>query len=122
MSYDIEMVDLNGKVVTFADKHDLRGGTYALGGTPDAHLNMTYNYSTILYAKLGEKGIRTIYGMTAAESIPVLKDAISRLNRSDVHPDYWQATEGNVAAALQNFVYLAEMVHDVDPTAIWAGD
>lgn len=122
MSYDIEMVDLNGKVITFADKHDLRGGTYALGGTTEAHMNMTYNYSPVLYAKLGEKGIRTIYGMTAEESIPVLKDAISRLDRTAVDADYWKCTEGNVALALQNFVDLAEMVREVDPAAIWAGD
>ncbi|RYD68692.1 MAG: hypothetical protein EOP83_00260 [Verrucomicrobiaceae bacterium] len=100
----------------------MRGGTYVLGGTPEASLNITYNYAKIFHACLGEDGIRSIYGKTADESIAMLREGMSKLNHTDVHPDYWQACEGNVAAAMQGLIDIALMVKEVDPTAVWAGD
>jgi hypothetical protein len=95
----------------------MRGGTYAVGGEQRAHLNVTYNYAKHYYRVLGEKGIRTIYDLSGAESIPLLKDAISKLG-DDVDPDYWASTEGNAKVALQQLLALAQM----RPDGIWEGD
>jgi len=113
MSYDIRLkCPLTGD-----HPHHLRGGTYILGGTNDAWLNITYNYSQHYFRTLGDKGIRTIYGMTGAESIPVLKSAAEKL-KNDIDNDYWKSTEGNAKAALLQLISLAEM----RPDGIWDGD
>lgn len=118
MSYDIYLNDpVTGDTIELDEPHQMRGGTYAFGGTTDAWLNVTYNYAKHYYRVMGEKGIRTIYGMTGAESIPVLKAAISELG-DDVDPDYWEPTEGNAKMALCNLLALAQM----RPDGVWDGD
>ncbi len=81
MSYDIELRDpVTGKVLQTDQKHHLRGGTYVAGGTTDMTLNVTYNYSLVFCKVLDrEKGIRFIYGMTGADSIPILQAAADKL-------------------------------------------
>lgn len=120
MSYDITLCDpVTGDVFYCDTMHQIRGGTYAAGGTQEMWLNITYNYADIFYRSnvLGEKGIRTIYGLTGAESIPVLKNAIAVL-KDDVDPDYWKATEGNAKRALCGLLAFAQM----RPDGIWEGD
>ncbi len=118
MSYDISLRDpQTGETAIVPDCHDLRGGTYCIGGTADAWLNVTYNYAPHYYRAFGEKGIRTIYGMTGRESIQALDAAIATLG-IDTDPDYWKATEGNARAALVNLRLLAQAC----PDAIWGGD
>jgi hypothetical protein len=117
LSYDIELRDpVTNKVLKLDAPHHMRGGTYCVGGTTDVCLNVTYNYSTILYRVI-DGGIRGLYGKTGAESIPLLKTAIAQLG-DDTDPDYWEATEGNVKAALLKVLALAQM----RPDGVWAGD
>ena len=118
MSYDISLHDPVTREVLHADTpHDMRGGAYCVGGTTELWLNVTYNYANYFYDVLGERGIRTIYGMTGAESIPVLEAAAARL-ADDASDDYWDATEGNAKRAL---LQLAAMAH-LRPDGIWGGD
>lgn len=118
MSYDIDLRDpVTRDVLLLDDPHDMRGGTYAMGGTREAHLNVTYNYAEHYKRVLGEKGIRTIYGMTGAESIPVLEAAASRL-ADDATGNYWDATDGNAKRALLKLVALAKL----RPDGVWDGD
>lgn len=118
MSYDIQLEDpITKQVLELEEPHHMRGGTYAVGGTTEAHLNVTYNYGQHYYRVLGEKGIRTIYGMTGAESIPVLTKAINALG-DEKDPDYWKPTEGNAKAALIQLRALAQM----RPDGVWSGD
>ena len=118
MSYDIGLIDpVTRETIELDAPHHMRGGTYAVGGTTQAHLNVTYNYVGIFRRVLGDKGIRTIYGMTGAESIPLLDGAVARLG-DDVDQDYWAATEGNAKRALVQLAALARM----RPDAVWAGD
>lgn len=134
MSYDIELIDpVTGNTLELDAPHHMRGGTYALGGTTRAHLNVTYNYSpqfcrvfpprATTEAERAEwgrnefNGIRTLYGMTGAESLPVLDNAIATLG-DDVDPDYWKATDGNAKRALVQLRALAAM----RPDGVWAGD
>ena len=118
MSYDIYLKDpVTKETCTLSEPHHMRGGTYALGGTKECHLNITYNYGEILRKVLGEAGVRSIYGKTGADSIAVLEKAISEL-KDDVHEDYWKPTEGNTKRALLQLVALAKM----RPDGIWDGD
>lgn len=118
MSYDIYLNDpVTGSPIKLDAPHQMRGGTYTVGDTTTAWLNVTYNYAKHYRRVMGEKGIRTIYGMTGAESIPVLKAAIDGLG-DDVDPDYWESTEGNAKRALCNLLALAQM----RPDGVWDGD
>ena len=118
MSYDIKLIDpITKEPVELDEPHDMRGGTYAIGGTTHAQLNVTYNYGGIFRRVLGAGGIRAIYGKSGAESIPILEAAAAQLG-DDVDPDYWKATDGNAKRALVQLAALAKM----RPDAVWAGD
>jgi len=118
MSYDVSLLDpVTKETIELENVHDIRGGTYCLGGTREAWLSITYNYGDIYRRVFGEKGIRTIYGMTGAESIPVLKKVIAALG-DDVSNDYWEATEGNAKRALCGLLAFAQL----RPDGVWDGD
>ena len=117
MSYDIYLKDPVTNETLKLDNHQIKGGTFAIGGTNEAWLNITYNYGKHYYNTIGDNGIRTIYGMTGAESIPILKDAISKLG-DDVSNDYWESTEGNAKKALFGLLAFAQL----RPDGIWDGD
>lgn len=122
MSYDIELTDpVTGETLELDAPHHMRGGTYQVGGTTRCWLNITYNYGRhfvrVFEPRGNDTGIRTIYGMTGAESIPVLQRAIAQLD-DDVSDDYWAATEGNAKAALKQLLALAQM----RPDGVWRGD
>lgn len=132
MSYDIDLTDPITKETLILDTpHHMRGGTFQVGGTPKARLNVTYNYANHFRRVFGDAelsgldtifggektGIRRLYGMTGAESIPVLEKAISLLG-DDVDDDYWKPTEGNAKRALIQLLALAKM----RPDGVWRGD
>lgn len=119
MSYDISLDDPNtGDVIELDKKHNIAGGTYALGGTREATLNITYNYSTHFRRVIAEDvGIRRLYGLTGAQSIPILESAIMKL-KDDVDNDYWRATEGNARQALIGLLVFAK----ARPDGVWSGD
>lgn len=118
MSYDISLTDpVSGETLTIDSPHQMKGGTYQLGGSTEASLNVTYNYSHHFYRVLGDGGIRTIYGMTGVDSIPVLEKGASQLS-DDCDPDYWKATEGNAKRALLQLIALAKL----RPDGVWQGD
>ncbi len=118
MSYDIKLLDpVTQEVIRFDTPHQIKGGTYAMNSTTETWLNITYNYGSIYREKFGEKGIRTIYGMTGAESIPVIQNTIDELN-NDVVGDYWKATEGDAKKPLYGLLAFAKM----RPDGIWSGD
>jgi len=136
MSYDIDLVDpVTGETLELNESHHMRGGTYTVGETR-AHLNVTYNYAPQFFRVfdvlvdprpkapdwLRKKvepvgGVRTIYGLTGAESLPVLDKAIALLG-DDVDDDYWKATDGNAKRALLQLRALAVM----RPDGLWSGD
>ena len=117
MSYDIYLCDPVTKEELKCDPHQIRGGTYCVGGTDRLWLNITYNYGTHFYRVFGEKGIRTIYDMSAVDSIPLLEKAISQLG-DDVHDNYWESTEGNAKRSLHGLLALAKL----RPDGVWQGD
>jgi len=137
MSYNICLVDpVTGEPLELDEPHHMRGGTYVVGGTTLARLNVTYNYcqrfnrvfdvldaphpkapAWLLEEGAAVRGVLTIYGLTGAESLPVLDRAIGLL-ADDVDPDYWQPTDGNAKRALLQLRALAAM----RPDGVWSGD
>lgn len=140
MSYDITLNDpVTKEPIQLDAPHQMQGGTYAVGGTTEAWINITYNYSR-WYHKPGvfaptqedSQGIRTIYGMTGAESIPVLKKAIKVLENmsEDISEEerrkceeweatgYWMPTRINAIRPLHQLLALAQM----RPDGVWDGD
>jgi hypothetical protein len=118
MSYDISLRDpVTRETIVLDSPHQMRGGTYQLGGSCELWLNVTYNYGDIFRRVLGPTGVRAIYGKTGAESIPMLTEAISKLG-DDVDDDYWKSTEGNAKRALCGLLAFAQM----RPDGIWDGD
>ena len=119
MSYDLYLNDpVSGQPISFDNSHFIGGGTQALGGTDMAWLNITYNYCKHFYNALGDGGIRSIYGKTGAESIPLLKAAMNKLGDDVDDTDYWNPTEGNAKRALAGLLALAQM----RPDGVWSGD
>ena len=104
MSYDISLHDpVTKEVIQLDYKHQMTGGTYAIGGTTELWLNITWNYAKYYYdATEGDPrfanddydggiryGIRGIYGKSGAESIPMLLDMIHRIE------DKYRQVDGN---------------------------
>lgn len=135
MSYDIYLADpVTHETLTMDAKHDMRGGTYAIGETDEMWVNITYNYSRWYYKDyaFGENGIRSIYGLSGAESIPVLKKAIAGLEDSGEEltdeevrkcleqgaSGYWLPTRENAIRPLYQLLALAQM----RPDGVWRGD
>lgn len=140
MSYDITLNDpVTKEPIQLDAPHQMQGGTYAVGGTTEAWLNITWNYNDWYYhagvfasTREVSKGIRTIYGMTGAESIPVLKKAIKVLEsmKEDISDErrrkceeqgatgYWMPTRINAIRPLYQLLALAQM----RPDGVWDGD
>ena len=83
------------------------GGTFALGGTREGEINVTYNYGKWF-------AFRELNKMQASETIPRLKQAMEELG-IDTDRDYWKPTKGNVGYTCGILLRWAEM----NPEAVW---
>lgn len=91
------------------------GGTVAIGGTDEAQLNVTYNYSEC-YRIVSETPHALLHGKIASETIPALKQMVERLGTKQYRPDYWAPTPGNAGHALNILLGWAEQ----HPEARWS--
>lgn len=115
MSHWIRIVDVNGEICEVASHQE--GGTYVVGGTNEARLNMTYNYFTHIEKELGEGGVKWLYGKQGRECIPHLEKAIKNLGTAR-NIDYWKPTAGNAGYALSILLVWAKE----HPEGIFEGD
>lgn len=83
--------------VAEVERHE-EGGTYQLGGTDDAALNITYNYSDVY--QLFDFSIRDLHEKKAEEVIPKLEELVEKLGTRQYSDDYWAPTPGNAGYAL----------------------
>lgn len=98
MSWWVSLDDAKGKPLTVGRFED--GGTYVLGGSTEANLNITYNYGEHFRAVFDGMRFRdALDGKRAQDVIPMLERAVQQLGvvRS---PDYWEAVAGNAGHAL----------------------
>ena len=115
MSYTCVLIDpVTKEELTTDVPHQIRGGTYQMGGSERLWLNVTYNYSDHFIRVLHKESLSGLEGMTGAESIPLLKKAISEL-KDDASDNYWESTEGNAKQALCGLLALAQM----RPDGVW---
>jgi len=104
-------------VLVICGNHHILGANYEVGGSNELFLSITQNYRPIFVEVFGLDGIRFLYGKSGAETIPLLKTAISKL-RDDPVDDYWKCTQGNVKRVLYSLLSFAQM----RPDGIWCGD
>lgn len=116
MSYWVYLVDPETEGSVRVDNH-AEGGTYVLGGTTEAILNVTYNYSAHICEHLSAEGLRWLDGRAAAETTDALRSAVAELG-AERDDDYWAETEGNAGHALSVLLRWAEQ----HPQAIWRVD
>ena len=118
MSYDMELNDpVSGELLHLDFKHDMRGGTYVVGGTTACHLNITWNYGPLIRERMHPDGLKHLHGMSAAESLSLLDKAIDSLD-NDISDNYWDSTEGNVKSALMKLRAFAQL----RPDGVWYFD
>ncbi|MGI9345523.1 MAG: hypothetical protein ACR2PW_04580 [Gammaproteobacteria bacterium] len=110
MSYWIYLEDHDGN--TLPVEHHSEGGTYVLGGVPEAELNVTYNYSE-RYSEHGFS-LRDLEGKTGAETADQLLNLVAKMG-TDLDNDYWKPTSGNAGHALS---ILAKWARE-HPAGIW---
>lgn len=118
MSYSIYLCDaVTGNVLHSDTKHQIKGGTYAVGGTDELWIDVTTNYYKIFCMPevFGSVGIHFLNNKMAADTIKPLEKAIQNL-KDDTDPDYWKPTEGNAKSALISLLALAKL----RPDGIWS--
>lgn len=116
MGYDISLVDL-WNIPVHVDRHE-EGGYTIPGGSTDASISITYNYSKYFYELIdGKDGIRWLYDRPAYECFHKLRSAINILGtyRDD---DYWESTPGNAGHVLSVLLKWSNQY----PNAIFKGD
>jgi len=97
MSWWVHLVNKNKPVIV--PNHEF-GGTHVLGGTTNAELNITYNYSPFYYQHIDkELGLQWLEGKKAKDCLSRLKGAVEALG-IEQSKDYWKATAGNAGFAL----------------------
>jgi hypothetical protein len=109
MSYWIYL-EQDGKTVQ-VDGHE-EGGTYALGGTTDAELNVTYNYSRVYHPH--DFSLKDLSDKTGGETSARLAELVSELG-TDQSEDYWEPSDGNAGHALNVLLSWAKQ----HPRAVW---
>jgi hypothetical protein len=86
MSYNIS-IQRNGEVLELPDGHT-EGGTYAIGGSNKAEMDVTYNYSEIFR-------IGNLDGLTVNDAIPILAHKVAEYGVLPTD-DYWAVDKRNI--------------------------
>jgi len=100
MSFDVRLKDEENDNTLYSNVKLEYGGIYAMGGTNECDLNITYNYSKYYYKLLCPiRGLRCLDKQEAKDCIDVLQKAVEKLGTT-TGDDYWEATEGNAGYSL----------------------
>lgn len=113
MSYWVHLEDKLGDMVTVSPFED--GGTHQIGGTDQAELNVTYNYSEVY--RMFKFSLRDLDGKRAKDTIAELDRVADGIGR-DATPysrDYWSPTPGNALQPILRFLAWAKQY----PDAYW---
>jgi hypothetical protein len=107
--------DEDSGIVQLDELNQDQGGTMRVGGSPEADLNVTYNYSGYYYDYIDkEEGIKWLAGKKASETVERLEKAFAVLGEEDCG-NYWKATPGNAGRALKVLLKWAKQY----PDAVW---
>lgn len=114
MSYDVDLCCASCRRPVMVDSHT-EGGTYVVGGSSEASMSVTYNYSPHFHRVLDpEEGLHWLHEKSGLETAGRLLAGIDQL-KDDRVDDYWAPTEGNARHALSVLLLWATR----NPTAVW---
>lgn len=116
MSWDCTLVDpITKKPLHAETAHHMTGGTFAVGGTTELTLNVTYNYCPTYYEVM-PGGLRdSLDGKSAIDTLPVLQAAVDKLSDEGGEANYWEPTPGNAKRALLQLIALVKLA----PHGVW---
>lgn len=114
MSYDISLNDPVTGQAAVVPGHLMYGGTYKADYHPEtgeftpalnteAELNITYNYSDYYYAAYPDLGIRTIYGVSGLDSVPILENMIEHIKKEYYKDGDWIYTKRTIRRYFNEF-------------------
>lgn len=118
MSWDIYLVDKNGKMVTVSQHSEGANVCIAIynekdeligHGSTEADINVTWNYGQLF------RFPELLHKKQAKKTIKILKKAIKELGPPLQDEDYWAVTKGNVSHCLTVLLGWAEQ----HPKAFW---
>ena len=117
MSYDIHIIDsVTNKPRVLKESFLPHGGSYVIGGSIEAWLNITYNYGK-LYHELWGHGLTGFNGKKIKEVKPKVEAGIKALGIVKAE-SYWEATKGNAGTALLDLLTLFLMCEEEDKITI----
>ena len=105
MSWWVYLKNEEGEAVE-VPRHS-EGGTYVMGGTKTAELNVTYNYGKHF-------NFKELDGKTGEEAKSLLIKAVEEFGIKRIE-DYWNPTKGNVGYACNILLHWAQ----IHPEAIF---
>lgn len=112
MSWDVALLEsaLPNAPPVEVELHS-EGGIYVFGGTTDACLNITYNYSKFYSKYLDDIGLKWLDGRKASDCIERLQAAVDTLG-TEREDNYWLATCDNAGYALSILLRWAQQHPD----------
>ncbi len=113
MGWDVDLVLPGGSLAQVDSQSE--GSIVAVGGSTDATMCVTYNYSPIYYEKLGYSVADYLKDKKASDTLDFLSRAVAKFGTITPTRNYWDATEGNAGHIL---VILAKWAKQ-HPTGIW---
>jgi hypothetical protein len=114
VGYNVRLVNAETGETVKVDKHT-EGGQYAIGGSEEADLYVTYNYSEIY--RLVNFHLRDLEGCCGSDSVEILERVVEKLGTKRFE-DYWAPTLGNAGYAASVLLSWARLY----PDAVWKVD
>ena len=83
------------------------GGSYALNGTYDCSLNVTWNYNNFF-------DFSSLHGKKGKEVLPELKAFSEKYKDCKPSSNYWDSTPGNAKVAIDRLISFVELDLDAE--------
>lgn len=112
MGYWVSLFGDDGEHVT-VPRHQ-EGGVVVVGGSCEAHISITYNYSPI-YRGMAAFSLRDLNGKRAGETVSILESVVKCVGTANDSDDYWEPTPGNAGRAAAVLLEWAKL----HPQATW---
>ena len=114
MSYWVYLEDEEGLPHLLDSAHQ-EGGTYAVGGTHECMMNVTYNYGHSFARFLDpNEGLRWLNDKTVSETIERIEEAC-KFMPDEPSDNYWDSTIGNAGHVMHILLSWARQF----PNGIW---
>lgn len=120
MSYDISLVDkYTGRTIHNTTNHNISGTTYAMNGTDELWINISYNYRNWFMKCFKNDGIHFLEGKVSSETWEPLQKALvflaSNYDIKDCSSDPWSPESGDAYDMIINLLNLAYIA----PDGVW---